>query len=185
MTTRILPFRAILVGLLALIAQVAAQDRARAPFLGRAITYLNRRLQRLEALLAHWRANTLPRPCNPRPGRPRYPSTAPRFPEGHAWLLRAVDHHNARASASQLQHLLATPDCAEFLAAIPRAARILRPLARALGLQMPGDPPPKPPKPARPAPRPRPLPWLRPQHRIAAPSPTARDPHPLIFSKAR
>jgi hypothetical protein len=58
----------------------------------------------------------------------------------------------AAGSGSQLDHLLTDPAMAEFLAAVPAAARMLRPLCRTLGIAPPvlGFPPPKPPKPARP-----------------------------------
>ena len=149
MTTLATHFRAILSGLLAVIAPIAAKERTRTAFLVRIWTHLARTIQRFEKLVAHWRAGTLPKPGKPRPGRPTRPRTTPRLPTGHAWLVRAVDHYNARAHASQLQHFLATPECMAFLAEVPRANRILRPLTKSLGIQMPGDPPPPMPKPAK------------------------------------
>ncbi len=187
MTERAILFRAILTGLMAVIAQIAAHDRPRAPFLIRVSNHLNRTIQRFEALVHRWRNNSLPKPGKPRPGRPQHPRATPRLPSGRAWLLRHVDHHNARASASQLQHFLASPDCAALLAQVPRAARLLRPLVKSLGLSMPGDPPPPPPKPAKPAKpvQPRALPWLRPQHIIAPAPAKPRTAYPPEFSKAR
>jgi hypothetical protein len=139
-------FRTILHGLKAVIARIAANDRPRTAFLVGIYGHLSRTVSRFEALVAHWRANTLPKQRH-RPGRtPRLRAT-PKRPTGKSWMLRHVDHSDFRAHASQLQHFLTTEDCRKLLAEVPRAARILRPLARALGLLMPGDPLPPPPKP--------------------------------------
>jgi hypothetical protein len=138
-------FRTILSGLMAFIATVAAKDRPRADFLVRIHHHLNRTIQRFERLATHWRNNTLPKQRS-RPGRPARPQAAPRLPTGKAWLQRALNHYLANGHAAQLQHFLTTEDCQRFLAEVPRALRILRPLARSLGLLMPGDPPPPPPK---------------------------------------
>jgi hypothetical protein len=158
MTTLTTPFRSILNGLKAVIAQIASKDRPRAIFLITIHTHLNRTIQRFEKLVAHWRANTLPKQRH-RPNQTPRPNTTPRLPSGHAWMLRHVDHSDFRAYASQLNHFLTTPDAAKLLAEVPRAARILRPLSRALGLHFPGDPPPRPPKPP-PVPKPPLNPWL-------------------------
>ncbi len=175
-------FRAILSGLQVVIGIVAANDRARGAFLACIHNHLNRTIQRFEKLVTHWRNNTLPKPGKPRPGRAQRPQTTPRLPTSKSWLVRSVDHYNFRGHASQLQHFLASPECIQFLAEVPRAGRILRPLARSLALQMPGDPPPSMPKPAK-NPRP-PLPSL--------PEPVAltverrnRNFYPPQFSKAR
>jgi hypothetical protein len=178
-------FGTILNGLKAVIAELAAKDRPRTQFLVQIWTRLNTTIQRFEKLVTHWRNNTLPRQRKraPRPGRP---STTPSLPAGKRWILNHVDHVNARAHASQLQHFLTSEACVAFLAEVPRAGRILRPLARSLGLQMPGDPPPPPPKPA-PTPKPAKNVWLT----LPQPLPSigitvhGRDPYPLNFSKAR
>ena len=190
MTTLATTFRAILTGFQAVIGIVARKEPHRDAFLAQIYHHLNRTIQRFEKLVAHWRNNTLPRQRKPRPGAgalrpsPARPQTTPRLPRGQSWLIRNVDHYNARGHASQLQHFLATPECVQFLAEVPRATRILRPLAKSLGIQMPGDPPPPIPKPARP-PKPAstpPLPsapaWPGAQRPILTPN------HP-IFSKAR
>ena len=178
MTTLATHFRTILAGLLVVIGIVATKEPARDPFLARIYHHLNRTIQRFEKLVAHWRAGTLPKPGKPRPGRPSHPRATPRFPTGYAWLIRSVDHYNFRGHASQLQHFLAAPECIQFLAEVPRAGRILRPLARALALQMPGDPPPPMPKPAKNS-------WLNlPQPTITV-TVERRDPYPPYFSKAR
>ena len=190
MTTLATTFRAILSGLQAVIGIVAAKNPARDQILGRIYVHLNRTIQRFEKLVAHWRNNTLPKPrvSRPSPARPQPTPILPterrpiwRLLSGRAWLIRNVDHYNFRGHASQLQHFLASPECVAFLAEVPRAGRILRPLARSLGIQMPGDPPPPAPKPAKPAATPYPPPAsppVRAQH-----SPFSLR-HP-IFSKAR
>jgi len=182
MTTLATIFRAILTDLQKVIAPIAAKDRTRTAFLVRIWTHLARTIQRFEKLVTHWRNNTLPKPGKPRPGRTPRPQTTPRLPTGHAWLVRAVDHYNARAHASQLQYFLATPEAVQFLAEVPRAGRILRPLSRALGIQMPGDPPPPMPKPA-PPPKPAKNPWLVLQ--VLGVTVERAAPYPPIFSKAR
>ncbi len=166
MTDLATQFRTILKGLQAVIGIVAAKNPDRDQILGRIYFHLNRTMQRFETLVTRWRDNTLPKPCKPRPARsgagalrpsPARTRTTPRLPSGKSWLIRNVDHYNARGHALQLQHFLATPECIAFLAEVPRANRILRPLARSLGIQMPDDPPlpnpkpPRPPKPAKPA----------------------------------
>ncbi len=177
-------FRAILAGLQVVIGIVAANDRARLAFLACIHNHLNRTMVRFEKLVAHWRNNTLPKPGKPRPGRAQRPQTTPRLPNSKSWLLRSVDHYNFRGHASQLQHFLASPECAAFLAEVPRAGRILRPLARSLALQMPGDPPPPMPKPPKPkpsvTPKPGPMPWLA---RLPAPQPQPRVQRRPIFLK--
>ena len=176
-------FRAIMHGLQAVIAPIAARDRARTALFMRVWNHLNRTATRLETLFARWQTNTIPksRPkTHPTPPRTPRPDSQPRLPRGQAWLARALDHHDARTRATQLETLLATPDCARFLAEIPRARRLLRPLARALGIQMPGDPPPPQPKPAKPHPSQTPHP--APASRLAPPT---AHPNPPVFSKWR
>ena len=167
MTTLAITFRAILTSLRGVIAALAAKDHARQMLLLRIHQHIGHTIARFERLFAQWRTGTIPPPRAPRPGRPARPRSTPRLAAGPAWLIRHVDHYDARGFASQLQHLLHTEDCARFLAEVPRAGRILRPLARALAIQMPGDPPPPLPKPARPPkpptpPSPKPTPWTNP-----------------------
>jgi hypothetical protein len=124
---------------------------------------VNRTRHRLERLLARVAAGWLPCPVALRaPARPADPSAprrtrvcAPalgRLPRARAWLVRVAGYH-AAGSGSQLEHLLTDPVMAEFLAAVPSAARMLRPLCRTLGISPPvlGFPPPPPPRPAKPA----------------------------------
>ena len=186
MTSPATLFRAILSGLMAVIATIAGKDRTRTEFLVRVHGHLNRTIQRFERLVAHWRNNTLPKLGKPRPGRPAHPQTTPRLPTGKLWLVRALNSYVANGHTAHLQHFLATPECAQFLAEVPRATRILRPLARALGLQMPGDPPPPAPKPSFTPDQP-PTPWslLPADQRIGVRVITADDPNHPNFSKAR
>lgn len=117
--------------------------------------YLVRTRLRLLRLIALWQANALP-PPRPRAGRSRKaPATpAPRPPRARAWMLKRAGHH-AAAHAAQLQHLLEQPESRNFLAEVPRAARLLRPLAHLLGLRPLPAPLARPPR-RRPAPKPRP-----------------------------
>ncbi len=183
MTTLAITFRAILTSLRGVVAALAAKDRARQVLLLRIYQHIGLIIARFERLFAHWRDGTLPKPRAPRPGRPARPRSTPRLSAGPAWLIRHVDDYNARCFASQMQHLLHTEDCARFLAEVPRAGRILRPLARALAIQMPGDPPPPLPKPAR-APKPA-NPPPPPSPPPDPPARTSRANLPLIFSKLR
>jgi hypothetical protein len=121
--------------------------------------YLARLAARFERLHARWVAGTLPRPRAPRPSAParapRTPSTRLRIPRAHAFISRLVP--DGFAIACQLEAMLARPDCAEFLAAVPRAGRILRPLCRLIGTPLPPALA-RPPRPRRPRPRPEPPP---------------------------
>ena len=55
-----------------------------------------------------------------------------RLPTGKAWLIKALGWE-AVGFGSQLRTLLAEPEMAALLAALPRAQRVLRPLGRMLG----------------------------------------------------
>jgi hypothetical protein len=66
------------------------------------------------------------------------------IPRRYGWLVIAGKHHAAGAG-SQLQHLLSQPDMAELLEAAPQARRLLKPLCRALMVELPWvNPSPKP-----------------------------------------
>jgi len=111
--------------------------------------YIVRSLTRLATLHAAWRAGTI-RPSRARAPRTPTPATSPhtthppatptrpappRLPRAHLWLIKQV-----QATATgyyQLQSILADPDFAAFIAEVPRAGRILRPLCTALGLELP------------------------------------------------
>ena len=126
-------FTAILSDLQAAIAVVAARDRALTVLLVAVWARIGRMRTRLERLVALWRAGMLPKPRRSRAGETRVgvrkPSDLPTVP---GWLVEAV--REAGSFGSQLDHLLSQAECVEFLAAVPQAGRILRPLCRMLGV---------------------------------------------------
>jgi len=182
-------FTVILAGLLAAIGDSAAlrfrdpalADRtaARTALLTRAWHYIGRTAARLERLIALWQAGTLP---NPHPARAKRPATAhpkSHFPTSHAWLVATVGY-TAAGRASQLNHLLARPDLADFFAAAPQAGRLLRPLCRMLGI----DPPPalarpKPPRKPRTPPAPTPQSPAPPPPEPPPPAPPRHGKYPV------
>ena len=154
---------AILSGMRAALAPHVNHHTPRTPIFLTAWTRIGRAAARLHNLIALWQSNTLP---TSRPARAPRKTPAPKkpyFPAGRAWLAARTDHH-VRAHASQLQHLLARPDMADFLTAVPQAARILRPLCHMLGIEPPAQIRPSPrsirirPKRIRPRPVPEPVP---------------------------
>ena len=135
-----------------------------------------RRLANIVARIAAGRAPRLAASRAPdlRPAGQRGGSPAPYLPCRPAWLVATLGYHVA-GYGSQLQHLLHDPATLETLAAAHPAdraavARILRPLCRLLGLNLPPilqaaprPPAPKRTRPAKPArPKPAPLPPLLP-----------------------
>ena len=137
--------------------------------------YLERTRLRLLRLIALWQANALP-PPRLRAPRPRKDpiAAAPRPPRARAWMLTRAGHH-AAAQAAQLQHLLEQPETRGFLAEVPRAVRLLRPLAHLLGLRPLPAPLARPPRPPRPRPAPKPR----------APKPPPLNLPPYIRAAAR
>jgi hypothetical protein len=153
------------------IAAHAARNRALQPMLVLAWSYLGRTSARFLALYDKWQKGTLkpPRPHRPRPTpapetkpepRPQ-PRPWQRLPRRHGWLIR--DEPLLNNFATGLRHELLQPDMQEFLAAVPRAKRLLRPVLHMLGwpiadtvLALPPRPPrPKPVRPPKPPPEPR------------------------------
>ena len=63
-------------------------------------------------------------------------AVAVRMPRRFGWLVLA-GKHQAAGYGSQLQHLLSTPEMAQMLAASVQARRVLRPLLRALAVELP------------------------------------------------
>ena len=123
----------ILSDLRAAIAVRAARDRMLVVMLCAVWGRIARMGTRLERLIAQWRAGKLPTQPRPRAGGTRSaatPGSRPRFPNSPGWLMLRV--RETAAFGSQLQHLLSEPEWAEFLAAVPQAGRILRPLCRML-----------------------------------------------------
>jgi hypothetical protein len=160
-------------GLCTAIGPIAAGKSAVAALITLAWKHIFRRRGLLEILLARVAAGWLPRPATPRALTPRPGATAKEptasaplapdrphigplpldpLPRGRAWLVRIVGYR-AAGFGSQLDHLLTDPAMAEFVACVPAAARILRPLCRALGISPPalGFPPPPPPRQVKPA----------------------------------
>jgi hypothetical protein len=107
--------------------------------------YAGRLSRRFVTLFQRWQAGTLPVP-KPRPTTPLPPRdpTAPkraralsnppavRLPRRWAALLRG--DHMMSGYGSQLLHTLCTPEGARFLAEVPRAAGMVRPLLHLLGM---------------------------------------------------
>ena len=170
-------FSTILAGLRAAVANSSAlksanpahaeRARARSALLVLVWGRIGRMANRFEALFARWRAGTLPKFRSSRAGAPTTPREKSRFPAGRAWLVHVVGYE-AAGRASQLQHLLARPDMAEFLQAAPQAGRILRPLCHMLGIDPPLAAPPL--EPQQPQPR---GPQLIPPVRAPRTQPTA------------
>jgi len=124
---------AILIGLQAAIAARAARDRALTVLLVALWGRIARARVRLERLIAQWRAGTLPaaRPARARSARVSVPRQA--YPSVPAWLVRKLGYEVV-GFGSQLAQALSEAECAAFLAAVPRAGRVLRPLLRMLGV---------------------------------------------------
>ena len=136
---------------------------------------LHRDRTRFFSLFARYAAGKLPAaPRKPRKPRARRPEGTPArpppvdpLPRNFGWLLRLVSE--TVSGRGLLLHLVQTAEMAEFLAAAPQAARILRPLCRMLNIRPPPvlmapkrqAKPPKPPAarkaPQAPCPRPRPV----------------------------
>ncbi len=124
----------LLTNLQAAIAVVAARERHLTVLLVAVWGRIGRIRMRLERLIALWRAGMLPKPQQSRAEGTRVlgerkTSELPRVP---GWLLVAV--REARPFGTQLEHLLSQDECMEFLAAVPQARRLLRPLCRMLGV---------------------------------------------------
>lgn len=120
--------------------QVRRPDRAYNDRLQRVANRCNRIRQRLLRLFALWQSNALPKQRPSRAGKPRKPAPPKPegwipFPRGYLWLL----HNNwqINGAASNLNHELQTPAFQEFLAAVPQAGRVLRPLLHILHITPP------------------------------------------------
>ena len=129
------PFSLLLTRLQAAIAARAARERALTVLLVALWGRSARMGARLERLVRLWRAGTLPATRAGRDvvARDRVSVRSARisFPTAPGWLLRRLGYEVA-AYGSQLQHLLTEDECVAFLAAVPQAGRILRPLLRML-----------------------------------------------------
>ena len=143
-------FAMIMAGLGALVARRFLRMPHLAGFTVLLWTRLNRAVGRFH------RALTSP-PARPRTARTRTEpgnvakARALRLPSGRGWLVRELGWE-AAAFMGQLEALLAEVQSRAALAGAPRAARILRPICRLLGVHLSLTPnvAPKPPAPARP-----------------------------------
>ena len=125
-------FSSILSDLQAAIAAVAARERSLTVLLVAVWGRIARMRARLERLIAQWRAGTLPQPRGKQVRRAGVRAVRQHYPSGAAWLQKRV--WGAGAFGTQLQHLLTDQECAAFLAAVPQAGRVLRPLFHMLGV---------------------------------------------------
>ena len=126
-------FANLLTDLRAAIAVVAARDRRLTVLLVAVWGRVSRVAQRMERLFARWQAGTLLLPRTARVGLVAAARERVRFPSGRGWLIVPV--RDAGAYGSQLAHLIAQPEFAAFLAAVPQAGRVLRPLMRMLSVE--------------------------------------------------
>jgi len=114
---------------------------------------------RFLALFARWQSNTLPT-SRIRPKTTRKPTTRTtlRLPRAFGWANHRLPE--AAPAAGYLEDLVINraAELRPFLQAAPQAARLLRPLCHALGIDQPAwlklPPPPRPPRKPR-TPRPR------------------------------
>ena len=100
------------------------------------------------------------RPAATRPA-PQASQFASILPMAWKWLTRALPspvHEAAQAAGAELQALLSEPASIAIFAAAPALRRHLRPIARALGVTLPGEKPPRDPGPETPPPAPEPPP---------------------------
>lgn len=115
--------------------------------------------QGLELLLERFRAGRLRRVQNRETGQRQRGRTPPSvtLPRRFGWLVKAGGHQ-AACFGTQLQTVLQTPEMATLLAASPQAVRMLRPLCRALAVELPWtrDTPRKV-RPRKPRPKPEPF----------------------------
>ena len=141
------------------LAAAAARARTEQDAIVQVWSYVGRLARRFERLYERWRTNTLPTP-RPKPeNAPRRTRTPrPRLSRRWAWLLRHDNNMGNHASGIALR--LSQPDAAQFLAEVPRAAAMVRPLLHMLGISTQQTPLYKAPparKPRPPKPRPEPV----------------------------
>ncbi len=158
------PFYALTFTVLRLIAErLTGPKRTFDPLVQRIYHRFDRLRARLNRLFQNWRAGSLPRPHKPRFGRTSKPNPErPKFPTASGWLRALLLDHQVTQCGEQLAaELTSNAEYARFLAEVPQAGRLLRPLFHMLGAEPPAvlkrDPLPRKPR----APRPR-LPPLQP-----------------------
>ena len=93
---------------------------------------------RVERMLIRFRAGRQRRSAGPTTRGPRMQAACrgPALPRRFGWLVR-LGGWQAAGFGSQLQTVLNTPDIDALLAASPQAVRLLRPLCRALAVDLP------------------------------------------------
>ena len=151
--------RTILRGLMAVLGNWRALEPGLALVFYNRVGVIHRRIERL---LVRFRAGKLTptqqRVATPGPRPPRKPSVL--MPRKFGWLLDA-GKHNAAYFTNQLNVLLSTPEMVDLLKAAPQAKALLRPLCRALAVDLPWTvTPPRAPglrQPRRPRPKPEPF----------------------------
>ena len=129
--------RLILRGILAVLGTWRVESALAMVLYGR----IGRTFSRIERLLLRFRAGRLWRVTS-RAATPRRQGCRTRavaFPRKFGWLVIA-GKHQAAAFGTQLQAVLNTPEMVELLEASPQAVRVLRPLCRALAVELPGSP---------------------------------------------
>ena len=123
----------LLTDLQAAIAVVSARERHLTVLLVAVWGRIGRMRRRLERLIRLWRAGMLPAARKSRAGAVRVGvRSGSVIPTAPAWLLVAV--REAAPIGARLEHMLSQDECVAFLAAMPQAARIFRPLCRMLGI---------------------------------------------------
>ena len=156
--------RLILRGLLAALGGFGL-EAMRALVLYRRISAISGRIERM---LTRFRAGRLWRISQRKARVGAFACGERTLPRRFGWLVMAGGHRAAGFGA-QLQAVLAVPEMVALLAAAPEAARLLRPLCRALAMEIPGFPvAPRKPRTKRPRkPRPKPEPFRIPLPRGA------------------
>ena len=124
---------------------------------------INRVFASVERMLLRFRAGTLRRVARRTVVQRQGGGSAgrgPALPRRFGWLVIA-GKHQAVCYGLQLRTVLAMPEMAAMLEASPQARRVLRPLCRALAVELPWTvTPPRAPRPRRArAPRPKPEPF--------------------------
>jgi hypothetical protein len=86
---------------------------------------------RMERLFARWQAGIVPKTLGPRAARTDPVRRKPDYPTHPDWLI--VHAQEVTPFGGQLAHMVQHPDFARFVAEVPQAGRVLRPLLRMLG----------------------------------------------------
>jgi hypothetical protein len=124
------------------IAQWGADHRAPTPLFNFIYAFLGRSIQRLDRLATRWQAgeNLRPRATKPRTRKPAdAKAPALRLPTGNMWLVKLVQPEpwHVNQGGVVIANLLADPDTKALVEAAPQAGRLLRPLARMFGTELP------------------------------------------------